>query len=267
MLVPAARARTALVVLSQWLANPSHPSLATRQSWLTEQLFPLLPDAAHVTLNPGFFADNYVGNGLIGLAAQTGVLPIPLGSGRNAPPSNEDIARAAAAVLRDPAAHHGRRYRPTGPELLTSAEIAAAVGEAVGRRVRHVDMPMPMFPRALRVRGSRTGIDTAQIATVRWYYDESRLGTWEIAAPTTHVPDVTGQPAEDFRAIARHYAARPEVRRTMGNRARAAWDLVRIGFTPTPRLDRWVRSRREPVPPVPEFSRDSAVWLAEHAPT
>ena len=28
-----------MVVLSQWLANPSHPALATRQHWLADKLF------------------------------------------------------------------------------------------------------------------------------------------------------------------------------------------------------------------------------------
>ncbi len=254
----------AVVGLSQWLANPAHPSLATRQNWLVDRLFDLLPDAAHVTVAPGFFADNYLGNGLVGLAAQLGVLPIPLGRRRNAPPSTEDIARVAAAVLLDPAPHAGRTYRPTGPALLTPDEIASAVGDAVGRRVRHVDMPLPMFLRALRVMGPRAGIDLAQMAEVRWYYEESRLGTWELGAPTSHVLDLTGDAAEDFPTIARRYATRPEARRTAGNLGRAVWDVARIGVTPTPRLDRYVRHLRQPGPGVPELSARSAIWAAEH---
>jgi len=41
---------------------------------------------------------------------------------RNAPPSNEDIARVAVAALMDPARHAGKSYRPTGPELLGAEE-------------------------------------------------------------------------------------------------------------------------------------------------
>ncbi len=49
----ARRARVeAIVGLSQWLASPSHPSLATRQNWLVEQVFDLVPQAAHITVNP-----------------------------------------------------------------------------------------------------------------------------------------------------------------------------------------------------------------------
>ena len=254
----------AVVGLSQWLANPAHPSLMTRQNWLVERLFEMVPDAAHVTVNPGFFADNYVGNGFTGLASQLGVWPVPMGGGRNAPPSNEDIARVAVGALLDPERHAGRAYRPTGPELLSGEEMAEAIGEAVGRRVRHLDVSLGTFLKALRVMGPRAGVDRALMAEVRWYYEEGRLGTWEIGAPTTHVRDVAGVEPEDFAAIARRYAARPDAERTAGNLARALWDFARIGATPAPRLDRFVREQRQPVPPAPELSAHSGVWAREH---
>ncbi|VBA35902.1 Sarcosine/dimethylglycine N-methyltransferase [Mycobacterium innocens] len=121
--------------LGQWLASPEHPALSTRQAWLTAELFGLLPDTVRVAVDPGFFADNYLQ--LVPLAAQLGVLPVPTGSGRNAPPSNEDIARVAVGALLDPHRHDGRAYRPTGPTLLSGADIADAVGEALGRPHRN----------------------------------------------------------------------------------------------------------------------------------
>jgi NAD(P)H dehydrogenase (quinone) len=139
----------AVVALGQWLASPEHPSLMTRQHWLIDKLFELLPDTAHVAVDPGFFADNYLN--LLPVAAQLGVLPVPTGGGRNAPPSNEDIARVSVGALLDPHRHDGRAYRPTGPTLLSGAEIAEAIGEALGRRVRHIDIPPRMFMKALRV--------------------------------------------------------------------------------------------------------------------
>src|SRR6185437_2958047 len=48
----------AVVALGQWLASPEHPSLMTRHAWLTDKLFELLPDTAHVAVDPGYFADN-----------------------------------------------------------------------------------------------------------------------------------------------------------------------------------------------------------------
>src|ERR1700731_3142423 len=164
----------AVVALGQWLASPEHPSLMTRQAWLTDKLFELLPDTAHVAVDPGFFADNYMN--LMPQAAQLGVLPMPIGAGRNAPPSNEDIARVAVGALLDPHRHDGKAYRPTGPTLLSGAEIAAAIGEALGRRVRHIEVPPWMFMKALRVYEKRLGFDVFLQSSPRTYVAETPLG-------------------------------------------------------------------------------------------
>jgi NAD(P)H dehydrogenase (quinone) len=128
-----------IVGLTQWLASPSHPSLLTHQSWLVNRLFSMTAGVAHTIVNPGFFADSYLVT--IGLAAHLGVFPWMYAKSRNAPPSNEDIARVAAAVLMDPTRHAGKSYRPTGPELLGAEDMAGAIGRAVGRSVRVVPTP------------------------------------------------------------------------------------------------------------------------------
>ncbi|WP_413316752.1 NAD(P)H-binding protein [Agrococcus sp. 1P02AA] len=63
----------------------------------------------------------------------------PARDGRVAAVAKLDVARAAAAVLRDPAAHAGRTYELTGPEALSFDEIAATLTAATGRRIRYVD--------------------------------------------------------------------------------------------------------------------------------
>jgi NAD(P)H dehydrogenase (quinone) len=138
--VAAKEARVEHVVgLTQWLASPSHPSLMTRQHWLVDRLFSMTPGVAHTIVNPGFFADAYLQT--IGLAAHLGVFPWLYGESRNAPPSNEDIARVAVAALINPARHAGKSYRPTGPELLGAEDIARAIGLALGRSVRVMPTP------------------------------------------------------------------------------------------------------------------------------
>ena len=86
----------AIVSLGQWLASPSHPSLATRQEWLKDQVFSALSGITHVRINPGYFVDNYLQ--VVAYAAHLGIFPTLTGYSRNAPPSNEDIARVAVAV-------------------------------------------------------------------------------------------------------------------------------------------------------------------------
>jgi NAD(P)H dehydrogenase (quinone) len=252
----------AVVAMGQWLASPEHPSLMTRHAWLTDKLFELLPDTAHTALDPGYFADNYLA--VVPMAAQLGVLPVPTAGRRNAPPSNEDIARVAVGALLDPHRHDGRAYRPTGPTMLSGPQIAEAVGEALGRRVRHIDIPPWMFMRAVRVNAKRLGADEFFQSSFRHYLPEHALGTWEVGGPTTHVKDVAGVEPEDFLTIARRYVNGPDTRRTAGNLLRQIWNFTLIGLVPMHRLDRFDRRQQHPQPAHPRYSGESAVWRTEH---
>lgn len=252
----------AVVALGQWLASPEHPSLMTRHAWLTEKLFELLPDTAHVAVDPGYFADNYLQ--LVPMAAALGVLPTPTGAGRNAPPSNEDIARVAVGALLNPHRHDGRAYRPTGPTLLSGAEIADAIGEALGRKVRHVDIPPWMFMRAVRVNAKRLGADLFFESSLRYYLPEYALGTWAMGGPTTAVRDVAGVEPEDFLTIARRYVTKPDARRSAGNLIRYSWQFLLTGLVPMHRLDRFDRRQQHPRPTHPRLSGQSTFWRNEH---
>jgi NAD(P)H dehydrogenase (quinone) len=252
----------AVVALGQWLASPEHPSLMTRHHWLSDRLFQLLPDTAHIAVDPGFFADNYLQ--VLPIAAQLGVLPMPTGARRNAPPSNEDISRVVVGALLDPHRHDGRAYRPTGPKLLSGTDIADAVGEALGRQVRHIDIPPWMFMRAVRVGAKRLGADMFFESGLRHYVPENALGTWEVGGPTTHVRDVAGVEPEDFLTIARRYVNAADTRRTAGNILREIGGLMLTGFVPMHRLDKFDRRQQHPQPAHPRYSGESVVWRDEH---
>jgi NAD(P)H dehydrogenase (quinone) len=249
-----------IVGLTQWLASPSHPSLLTRQSWLVDRLFSMTPGVAHTIVNPGFFADAYLL--AIGLAAHLGMFPWMYGKSRNAPPSNEDIARVAAAVLMDPARHAGKSYRPTGPELLSAEDMAKAIGRAVGRSVRAVPTPTWLFMKTARM----AGLPIDLMSNVRYYIDDHRRGAFELGAPTTDVLDVTGRPPEDFETIARRYAALPRNRRTAGNRLRHFAQFM-IPLNPGFNFDRYDHELRRPFPSEPRFAPESKVWRREHGTT
>lgn len=247
-----------IVGLSQWLASPSHPSLMTRQHWLVDRLFSMTPGAAHTIVNPGYFADAYLVT--IGLAAHLGVFPWMYGNSRNAPPSTEDIARVAVAALKDPARHAGKIYRPTGPELLGAADMARAIGRAVGRSVRAVPTPTWLFMKAARMAGMPIDL----LSNVRYYVDDHRRGAFELGAPTGHVLDVTGRPAEDFETIARRYAALPGNRRTFASWIREAAQFLATPLGPGFNLRRYDRELRRPFPSRPRVAPDSEVWRREH---
>ena len=248
-----------IVGLTQWLASPSHPSLTTRQSWLVDRLFSMTPGVAHTIVNPGFFADAYLAT--IGLAAHLGVFPWMYGYSRNAPPSNEDIARVAAAALMDPARHGEKTYRPTGPKLLGAQDMAKAIGQAVGRSVKVVPTPTWLFMKTARM----GGLPIDLMSNLRYYIDDHKRGAFELGAPTTHVLDLTGRPAEDFETIARRYAAQHHNRRTLGNWLRQFAQFLMAPLSPSFHLERYDRELRRPFPSEPQFAPDSKLWRREHA--
>ena len=247
-----------IVGLTQWLSSPSHPSLMTRQHWLVDRLFSMTPGVAHTIVNPGFFADAYLVT--IGLASHLGIFPWMYGKSRNAPPSNEDIARVAVAALTDPARHAGKSYRPTGPELLGAEDMAKAIGRAVGRSVRVVPTPTWLFIKAARMAGMSIDV----MSNVRYYFEDHKRGAFELGAPTTGVLDVTGRPAEDFETIARRYAALPRNQRSFGNWLREFAQFMLAPLSPGFNLDRYDRELRRPFPLEPEFAPESSAWRREH---
>ncbi|HEV3483454.1 MAG TPA: NmrA family NAD(P)-binding protein [Candidatus Acidoferrales bacterium] len=248
-----------IVGLTQWLASPSHPSLMTRQLWLVDRLFSMTPGVAHTIVRPGIFADAYLAT--IGLAVHLGLFPWMNGNSRNAPPSNEDIARVAVAALMDPARHGGKSYRPTGPELLSAEDMAKAIGRAVGRSVRFLPTPTWLFMKGARMSGYPIDL----FSGIRYYIEDHNRGAFELGAPTTDVLDVTGRPPEDFETIARRYAALPRNQRNFGNWLREFAQFMVAPLSPGFNLDRYDRELRRPFPSEPQFAPDSKVWRREHA--
>lgn len=248
-----------IVGLTQWTASPAHPSLATRQNWLMNHLFAMVPGVAHTIVNPGYFADNYLT--LLGFAAHLGVFPTLTGDSRNAPPANEDIARVVVAALIDPDRHAGRSYRPTGPALLSATDMAAILSRVLQRRVRRLDMPFWLFLKAARLRG----LPAFDMSGFRFYVEDHKQGAFEFGAPTTDVLDVTGRPAEDFETTARRYAADPAAKRTLANGVKAFADFLRTPLSPGYDLDAYDRRMRFPMPSAPRYVMQDTRWMAEHA--
>jgi uncharacterized protein YbjT (DUF2867 family) len=247
-----------IVSLTQWLASPSHPSLMTRQHWLVDRLFSMSPGAAHTIVNPGFFADSYLVT--LGSAVHLGIFPWIYGESRNAPPSNEDIARVAVTALMNPARHDGKSYRPTGPQLLGAEDMANAIGRAVGRSVKVVPTPIWLFMKAARMGGMSIDL----LSNFRYYIEDHRRGAFEVSAPTTDVLDVTGRSPEDFETIARRYAALPRYQRNLGNRLRELGGFMIAPLIPGFNFERYDNQLRRPFPLQPQFAPESTLWRREH---
>lgn len=248
----------AIVGLSQWLASPNHPSLHTRQLWLVEQLLSSISGIAYMNVNPGFFADNYLR--FIDFASLLGVFPVLTGDSRNAPPANEDIARVAVALLRNPDRYAGRSYRPTGPKLMSAYDMVEVVRRVLGSRVLAVNLPLWMFFRAARLQG----VSAFELNNIRYYLDDHKQGAFEFGAPTAVVEELTGYPAEDFETTVQRYAAMPFARKTFANQLRAFLQFNLVPFTPGYNLKRFEWEHFNPMPPMPQFAMSSDRWRVEH---
>ncbi len=248
----------AIVVLSQWLASANHPSILTRHHYQADRMFAVMPGIAHMTVNPGYFADNYLQ--MVGFAAQLGVLPNPMGTSRNAPPSNADIAAVAVAGLLDPAAHNGRTYRPTGPALLDAGDMAGVLARVLARPVRPMPMPEYLFAKAMRA----FGYDAFMTAQNRTYVAEHHRGTFAHGGPTDHVEQVTGRPAETFEATSRRYTEQAVAHRNAAQLTHILATLARTAVTPAGSQQRIERQQGHPTPVTARFSIDDPEWLATH---
>ena len=254
----AARGRLeSLVAMSQWLANPFHPALHTRETWLADDLLAQLPGMALTLNGVGFFADNDLQ--MLPMAAQFGVLALPYGKGRNAAPSNEDIAHVNAEILARPDGHAGRRYRPTGPRLLSGEEIAEIVGGVLGRRVRYLDAPFGVAAKVIK--GS--GLPDYVIAQYEAYVQDYRRGAFEVSAPNDDFRRVTGRDPEAYESIVRRYvAAMPDARRSPVAALRLMGQATLWMIRPAPRLRRHRAEDDFSIPSHVQLSVESSEWRA-----
>jgi uncharacterized protein YbjT (DUF2867 family) len=250
-----------VVEMSQWTSHRSHTANMTRQTWLVDQLFGMIPGVAHTIFNPGMFAHNFLRT--LDYAALLGIYPVLSGKGKAAPISNQDMARVAAVLLAEgPDRHAGRSYRPTGPELLDGRDMARQVAKAVGHPVLAIDLPIWMLSKVAQ----QQGIDPYEISSLRHYMQDMREGTFEFEGGVTPVvEELTGTPAESFETTARRYASLPYARQTLGNRLKA---FVNFNLTPFYRghdFDKWDTRMAFPKAPHPSLSIEDARWRDEHA--
>ncbi|GHO62486.1 nucleotide-diphosphate-sugar epimerase [Ktedonobacter sp. SOSP1-52] len=248
----------AVVAMSQWLSNPNHPSIHTREAWLADRLFALLPGTAVTYINPGFFADNEMQ--VLPFAAQFGLLSLPYGSGLNAPPSNEDMARVMAEILARPEGHAGKTYRPSGPQMLSPQDIADILGKVLGRKVTYRNAPMRMLSKIMRGR-----LSLYELAAYEQYAIDYQKNAFGVNAPTDVVRRITGREAEDFETIARRSVATiPGAKPSFAIQLKFMLGMIISLLSPAPKTTPYLAldefSERSHV----VFSADSPEWRQSH---
>jgi len=257
-----------VVTLSQWLASVDHPSQSTRHTYIGDILIGMRPETTVTTVNVGWFADNYLM--AMETALHMGMFSMPLGDGatkKNAAPSNEDIASVVVGALVDPDTHAGKTYRPTGPELLSPDDIAAAMGRALGRKVKYQEASPKMalkFAKAL----SPPNYSVVLLEALTYYTEEYRRGAFAVNAPTGDVEIVGGRQPENFESIARRYLAEhPELRPSLTGKLKAIGGLLKILVTRAPDVAAIEAEKDFVNLQAPTFCLDDSAWRDSHETT
>ncbi|MCV0429927.1 MAG: NmrA family NAD(P)-binding protein [Roseibium sp.] len=255
-----------VVTLGQWLSSADHPSFFTREVYLSDILIRVPAGLSVTSVNPGWFADNYLM--VLEMAAHLGIFAMPLGDGRikkNAPPSNADIASVAVAALCDPEKHAGKAYRPTGPELSSPDDVAQAMGRALGRKVRYVDISEAMMTKALRA-FPPSNYSEAAVSQLAIYAEEYRRGSFAVNAPTGDVELVGGRSPESFESVVKQAVEkRPDLRTNLLRQAGGLAAFAKVLLTPSLNLKKVETVRDHVLIKAPRFCQETTDWMATHS--
>lgn len=144
-----------------------------------------------------WFAQNF-SEGYLRDPILAGVLPMPGGDIREPIIDIEDIADVAAAALTEEG-HSGALYEVTGPRLMSFAEMATVLSQAIGRPIRHIPITFDEFHAYVAQSGGDFVADVFT-AIARETLDGRNARTCD------GVQRALGRPAGDFVDFAREAA-------------------------------------------------------------
>jgi uncharacterized protein YbjT (DUF2867 family) len=131
--------------------------------------------------------------------AEQGALYLALGEGRLGMIDARDVAEAAARVLTT-AGHENKIYTLTGPRAVSLAEVAAALGAALGKPVKYVPIPIEAADEAM----AKMGLDE-WTRTLSTDYFAAYSRNWADAV-TGDFSQLVGRPARSIDDFARDFA-------------------------------------------------------------
>lgn len=178
-----------LVYVSFFGAAPDATFLHARDHWATEE---------HIResgMTFTFLRDNIYADFLPHFVGEDGVIRGPAGEGRVAAVALDDIADAAVAVLRQPAAHAGRIYDLTGPEALTLQEVAAVLTVTTGQTIRYQEETIA------EARESRSHFGAPGWLVEAWISTYTAIAAGEMDGVSPAVANLTGHPATSLEQL------------------------------------------------------------------
>lgn len=187
--------------------QPNNPALSAKDHYQSE--LDLRASGLDYTFLRNALYSEIVSNILVAPAAATGRLEMATGYGYLAPAAKGDVARSAAAVLRQPERHAGAVYEITGPDLLSFDDITRMGSEVYGVPITYA----PVTPEARLAFFDSVGIPRTYDPKMppspdghMWASDE--LVTADVAVAqgyqavlSRHVQQITGREPEPLRSV------------------------------------------------------------------
>lgn len=175
-----------IVYLSFYGAAPDATFTFARDHWHTEEHI-RDKDVSFV-----FLRDNLYLDVLPFLFSAEGVVAGPAGNGRFAGVARDDVADVAVTVLLDPAPHEGRTYELTGPQAISTADVAAALAAMSGRPLRYQEETLE------EAYASRAHYGAPRFEVDGWVSTYVAIANGDLERVTQDVPELTGHPATSF---------------------------------------------------------------------
>jgi uncharacterized protein YbjT (DUF2867 family) len=149
-------------------------------------------------LRPGSFMSNAL------MSVQTikgdGVIYLPTGNGKSAHVDPADIGAMAVKALTTKG-HEGKAYSLTGGVARTTQEVADLIGKAIGKTVKHVDVP----PEAAGSNMKQMGMPELMVNALLEYYALVRAGNGATISPD--IEQVLGRKPASYEDWATRNAA------------------------------------------------------------
>ena len=187
-----------VVHLSTADANPASAIPWASAPACTDALLQASP-VAWTLLRPAAFVQDFLESAA---GIRRGVLPQTSGRGVTGWIDTADIAAVAVRVLVE-GGHEGRTHVLTGPELLSLPAVADQLSAVLGRRVRSVRLPSPLFCALLRATGddafTAAGLRHQFRDVVRHGRDDGDVFTETVRAITGRAPRSSAEFVEENR--------------------------------------------------------------------
>jgi uncharacterized protein YbjT (DUF2867 family) len=194
----AARAGVGHVVKATSKAGADSP--IARRRWQTEIEAGLAAAGIpHTLLRSNAYMQNVLT--LAPAIATTSTFGSCAGQGRTGLADARDVAAVAAEIIASPAAHAGKTYWLTGPELLSNYDVAAVLSKLLGRTITYQELTFEQTKDAM----IRAGVPE-QIAEMN-AQAFSLTADGDAEWVTQDVPSLLGRPARSFEQFAGDYAA------------------------------------------------------------